>query len=107
MEIPESALEALDYLVKVAESEELRYDFRVEAGECIFANNLLHMHARAAFGKEVDEQRKRHLLRAWIDCDPGFRPVTPQARVFEHGVGISAHPELVHQAGRAHLEEGA
>ena len=105
VEISDFALEALDYFVAVSESEELRYEFQIEAGECFFANNLLHMHARAEFEEESDEKRKRHLLRAWIDCEPSFRPTVSSARVFEHGVGISAHPELVHEAGRAHVVE--
>lgn len=97
-------MEALDYFVEVSESPALRYDFRIEAGECFFSNNLLHMHARSAFDEESEPKRKRHMLRVWIDCESGFRTVAPEIRVFGHGLGIPARPEMIHESGRSYLE---
>ena len=104
VELSDLELEAIDYFVKVSESPELRYDFRIEAGECFLSNNLLHMHARSAFEKESDPKQKRHMLRVWVDCEPSFRPAVPEVRVFGHGLGVPARPELVHPSGRSYLE---
>ncbi|MBS38759.1 MAG: hypothetical protein CMO26_22910 [Thiotrichales bacterium] len=88
--------EAIEYFVEVAESEELRYEFQIEPGECLFANNLTHLHARSKILNGPDVERRRHMLRVWVDCDQSFRPAVPELRVFEHGIGVSAHPEMMH-----------
>jgi hypothetical protein len=97
--ITEEEREAVDYFEEVAEREDIRYEFRIEAGECFFANNLIHLHARSAIENSPDPRERRHLLRIWVDCDPSFRPVPPELRVFGHGRGVPARPEMVHEAG--------
>lgn len=91
--------EAIDYFVEVAEREDIRYELQIEPGELFLCNNLLHLHARSEIHNGPDPDRRRHMLRIWVDCDSGFRPAVPELRVFGHGIGVPEHPELVHESG--------
>ena len=92
--------DAVDYFVEVAEREDIRYDFYLEPGECLFSNNLLHLHAREEIKNDYDPRYRRHMLRVWVDCPPAFRPSVSELRVFGHGIGVPERPELVHHDGR-------
>lgn len=79
-------IEALDMLENLAADPDLHHQFRLEAGEAVFANNFTVMHARAAF--EDDPARPpRHLLRLWLSTDP-MRPLTPAIEHYEGEPGI-------------------
>ena len=97
--LSELELEAIDTFVAIAESEKLRFTFRLEAGDCLFANNLIHLHGRSAIENPPDPALRRHMLRMWVDCPPDFRPSVRELRVFGHGQGIPPRPEMVHLPG--------
>jgi hypothetical protein len=49
-----------------------------------FLNNFTILHARTQFDDFEEEDRRRHLLRLWLDV-PGMRAVHPHIHLFEGG----------------------
>jgi alpha-ketoglutarate-dependent taurine dioxygenase len=84
-EIPltELEIEALNAFDKLATSPEHRLAFFLERGDMIVMNNYTVMHARTSFTNYPERERKRHLVRLWLDA-PGFRKVPTEYNF--HGV---------------------
>ena len=57
---------ALDLLDEVAARRELRAEFALRAGEMLFANNRWTLHNRTAFEDHEEPERRRHLVRLWL-----------------------------------------
>ena len=93
-----SDVAALDCLDAIAHRDEVMVEFLLEPGEAAFYNNLIVMHARAAFENGASEHARRHLLRLWIYAADG-RPVVPEIEVFDS-------PGIPPQAGRSPSGEG-
>ena len=64
-----SALEraALDYVETCAMRPKFRFEFMLEPGDISMMNNYSVLHARTAFEDWDDPQRKRLLLRLWLN----------------------------------------
>ena len=60
-------LEAIDLLLEVAESAEIRLDFRMQRGDIQFINNFALLHFRSAFESHPDPEQRRLLLRLWMN----------------------------------------
>ena len=59
---------------------ELTLEFTLRPGEMYFINNYTILHARTAFDDgDAEEDRRRHLLRLWLEV-PEMRPVHPYIR---------------------------
>jgi phosphoglycerate dehydrogenase-like enzyme len=54
-------------------------EFTLQPGEMYFINNYTILHARTAFDDFEEEDRRRHLLRLWLEV-PQMRPVHPYIR---------------------------
>jgi hypothetical protein len=81
-------LGVLDSFEKISKRPELMLQFTLQPGEIYFINNYTILHARTAFDDgDVEEDRRRHLLRLWLDV-PGMRPVHPYIKKN----GITAQP---------------
>jgi hypothetical protein len=73
-------LAVLDRFEAVTKRPELMLQFTLQPGEMYFINNYTILHARTAFDDgDVEEDRRRHLLRLWLEV-PGMRPVHPHIR---------------------------
>ena len=59
--------EAIDLLLEIAESPEIRLDFRMEEGDIQFINNYVLLHFRSAFESHPDPEQRRLLLRMWMN----------------------------------------
>jgi hypothetical protein len=71
------ALAVLDRFEATSKRPDLMLDFTLRPGEIYFINNYTILHARTAFDDgDAEEDRRRHLLRLWLDV-PGMRPVHP------------------------------
>lgn len=79
----------LDRLEEISKRPELMLDFTLQPGEMYFLNNYTILHARTAFEDFDEEDRRRHLLRLWLDA-PGMRAVHPHIHLFPGGGGIEA-----------------
>jgi hypothetical protein len=82
-------IEALDVLDQFA--QRVKVSFRLEPGEVLVLNNLTTLHARNAFEDWPEPERKRLILRLWLNA-PGFRPQSPHLHLYGVGNGIAHVP---------------
>lgn len=71
---------ALDLFDEVARDPQNRLAFFLERGEMMVINNYAVMHARTAFTDHPEPERRRLLVRLWLDAE-GLRAVP---RAFNH-----------------------
>lgn len=76
-------IEALNAFDQVATAPQNRLAFFLERGDMIVMNNYTVMHARTSFANFPEPERKRHLVRLWLD-HAGFRDAPPEYNF--HGV---------------------
>jgi hypothetical protein len=74
--------EALDFFEAVCHRSDHMLEFTLEPGEMYFLNNYTILHARTAFEDFDEEDRRRHLLRLWLEV-PGMRAVHRHLTIFE------------------------
>ncbi|MBI3709217.1 MAG: TauD/TfdA family dioxygenase [Proteobacteria bacterium] len=100
--MPADLVEALDFFDAVAAREDLRLHFMLEPGEIMLTSNFTVLHARTAFQDHDEPERKRHLLRLWLDV-PNGRPVVPEMDAYRQsrsgGRGGIARQEAKASAG--------
>lgn len=77
----------LDFFEATSKRPDVMLEFTLEPGELYFLNNYTILHARTAFEDFDEEDRRRHLLRLWLEA-PELRSVHPQVQLFE-GKGIA------------------
>jgi hypothetical protein len=90
-------IEALDVLDGFA--DRVKATFPLEPGEILLLNNLTTLHARTGFEDWPEPERKRLLLRLWLNRD-GFRQTSPNLHLYGVGDGIP------HVPGRTASYEG-
>lgn len=64
-------LEAIDYIERLAESPELCLTMDFRPGDIQFLNNYAIIHTRTAFRDERDPDKRRLLLRLWMNLRDG------------------------------------
>lgn len=67
----------------------LQFETRLDAGEASFVNNYAVLHARSEFVDGDEPDRKRLMLRLWLDAERNRRPVVPHIHVYENEGGRS------------------
>ncbi len=73
------ALEAVQKVGEIAMSDGIRYDMTFEKGDIQILNNHSVLHSRTAFEDWPEPERKRNLLRMWINQRPDIaRPLALQ-----------------------------
>jgi hypothetical protein len=73
-------LAVLNRFEEISKRPDLMLEFTLQPGEIYFINNYTILHARTAFDDgDAEEDRRRHLLRLWLDV-PGMRPVHEHIR---------------------------
>lgn len=82
MPLTADEIAALNTFDAVATAPENRLAFFLERGDMIVINNYTVMHARTSFQNYPEPERKRHLVRLWMDR-PGFRDVPPEFQFHE------------------------
>ncbi len=78
--------EAFDLLEELAANPDLHFEFVLQSGQAVFANNFTVMHARSGFENDP-AMPPRLLLRLWLSATPR-RPVTPNIAHFDGEPGI-------------------
>jgi Taurine catabolism dioxygenase TauD, TfdA family len=76
--------EALQFFEEVSKRPDLMLEFTLEPGQMYLLNNYTVLHARTQFEDFEEEDRRRHLLRLWLEA-PGMRAVHPHVHLFEGG----------------------
>ena len=66
--------EALDRLDQVLNRPVPRAEFALEPGQVYFINNRWVLHNRTAFEDHPESERRRHLVRLWLEARPGSSP---------------------------------
>jgi hypothetical protein len=80
--LDERDLEAMNLFDSIAAAPENRLAFFLERGEMLVVNNYAVMHARTRFTNFPESERKRHLVRLWLDAE-GFRDVPEEFKLFK------------------------
>ena len=91
--LTEQELAAMDLFDEVAKAPEHRLAFFLERGEMLVINNYAVMHARTKFVEHAEPERRRHLVRLWLDA-ADFRDVPREVHLF----GVNGVPP---QPGRS------
>src|SRR5262249_31570487 len=80
-------IEAIDTFRATAAA--LQFETRLAPGEATFLNNYTIMHARSEFTDWAEPERKRLMLRLWLDVERDARPVVPQIHIYRNQGGRS------------------
>lgn len=83
--LTDTQIEALDLLDTLCASPELRLSFRMQPGDLLLLNNLAVLHARTQFEDHPEIEKRRHMVRLWIEAPEGFRAVPKAINFFNGG----------------------
>lgn len=89
-ELEAADIEAFDLLESLAADPSFHFEFTLQAGEAVFANNFTVFHARSSFENDP-ELPPRHLLRLWLSADPP-RPIASDVLHYDGEPGIQPVP---------------
>lgn len=84
-QLTDKELEALDVLQEVM--TRLQLEFRYEPGEMTVVNNLIVVHSRSEYVDAEEPEKRRLLLRIWLEALRDRRPVVPQICPYENENG--------------------
>ena len=93
-------VEAMDLLEQLAESDDLRLDMDFRAGDIQWINNLTTFHSRTEYEDWPEPERKRHLLRLWLNLPNGW-PLPPSYYERFGSAGDDGRPKGLHMPGVA------
>ena len=77
--LPSKSIEALDTFDRFANEADLRVEFTLNPGETLILNNYRVLHARDEFVDWPEKNKRRCLLRLWLDADWLPDPPPPHA----------------------------
>ena len=89
--ITDEELAAINLFDEIAREPENHLIVPLQRGDMVIINNYTLMHARTGFEDETEPDRRRHLLRLWLDAE-GFRNVPKEFWQFETANGVPAQP---------------
>lgn len=72
-----------------ATARRLQFETRLEPGEASFINNYTVMHARSEFDDWDEPEKKRLMLRLWLDVERKARAVVREIHIYENANGRS------------------
>lgn len=82
---------AMEFLNLTAQREDIRLEMTLEPGDMQFCNNHMVLHSRTAYQEWPEPERKRHMLRLWLNH--GHRKLAPEfADRYGNGVGMGVPP---------------
>ena len=70
-------------------ARKLQFETRLEPGEASFLNNLTTLHARSEFDDWDETDKKRLMLRLWLDAHHDQRPSVREIHIYENKGGVS------------------
>jgi hypothetical protein len=83
---------AMEFLNDTAAREEIRLEMTLEPGDMQFCNNHMVLHSRTSYEEWPEADRKRHMLRLWLN-NPAGRKLAPEfADRYGNGVGMGVPP---------------
>jgi len=99
--LTETQIAALDAFEAIANRPGLLFEFRLEPGTASFINNYVLLHSRTGFEDFDEPERKRLLLRLWLQARPP-RPVDPGIRLYygTDGSHVDGRKQTVYEPER-------
>jgi alpha-ketoglutarate-dependent taurine dioxygenase len=91
MPLSQSEVQALDLLDEIAMAPRNRVALKLNRGDILVINNYTVLHARTAFREYPEPERRRHLVRLWLDAE-GFRQVPAEFCLFPSANGVPPQP---------------
>ncbi len=88
--LAETDLQAFDLFDEVARAPENRVAFALGRGDMVVINNYTVLHARTKFAEFPEPERRRRLVRLWLDAE-GFRDAPRELYLFERN-GVPPQP---------------
>ena len=88
---------ALETFIGHALRPDLQLGMDLEPGDIQLLNNSVILHARTRFLDHEEPERRRHLLRLWLNVEDG-RPVDPHAYPYRRGVPTGHARSAVHNS---------
>lgn len=88
--LTEIEIAALDLFDEVAKAPHNRVSLALAEGEMLVINNYAVLHARTGFVEYPEPERRRLLVRLWLDRE-GFRDVPPELNLFASN-GVPPQP---------------
>ncbi len=83
---------AMEFLNQTAARADIRLDMMLEPGDMQFCNNHMVLHSRTQYEDWLERDRKRHMLRLWLN-NPHGRKLAPEfADRYGAGVGMGVPP---------------
>lgn len=73
----EDILAAVRYVGELATRDDIRFDMRFQRGDIQILNNHVILHGRKAFEDYPEPERRRNLMRLWLNLREG-RPLPPE-----------------------------
>jgi hypothetical protein len=86
---------ALDTFIGHALREDLQLGMDLDPGDIQLLNNSVILHARTGFLDHEEPEKRRHLLRLWLNVEDG-RPVDPAAYPYRRGVPVGHARSTAH-----------
>jgi hypothetical protein len=83
---------AMEFLNATAQREDIRLEMTLEPGDMQFCNNHMVLHSRTAYEEWPEADRKRHMLRLWLNNPNGRRLAPEFADRYGAGVGMGVPP---------------
>ncbi len=83
---------AMAFLNSTAQREDIRLEMMLEPGDMQFCNNHMVLHSRTSYEEWPEADRKRHMLRLWLN-NPDGRKLAPEfADRYGQGAGMGVPP---------------
>lgn len=100
--LSELEIKAIDRVAELANRDDLRFDFMLQSGDIAFLNNYLVFHNRGAFEDWEEPEKRRLLLRQWVNLHNGRELTEDFADHYNTGpkLGPAQHEELVGERNR-------
>jgi len=76
--MPDDLVAAMAYFDELCVRPDLALSYAFDRGDIFFINNRTLLHSRTTYHDYDEPERKRDLLRLWIDVPQGRRPIVPE-----------------------------
>ncbi|KON88810.1 hypothetical protein AF332_19725 [Sporosarcina globispora] len=81
-------MEVFNFIDSLTHDKNMHIDMMMEPGDMQFVNNYTIFHSRTTFEDYEEDERKRHLLRLWLNM-PNGRKIAPDFEVCREGMAVN------------------
>ena len=93
LKITEGEGQAMAFLNETAAREDLRLEMMLQPGDMQFLNNHVILHSRTSFEDFDEPDRRRHMLRLWLNVRNGRKLAPEFFDRYGKGVGMGVPPK--------------